>query len=379
MRRNMVSILLALMLCLGATAPAQAASSTFVDVPKNHWAHDYIQTAADNGWIQGVGNGLFLPEESLNCVSFVVLCGRAFLYDEVGKIAVLGNANNWWEPYCSAAALNGILEATPLGDSYFNNGYKWDENILYAEISRYDMAQMALNIMSKNGFTVTEQEKRDAESKINDWSSIPVEYRDAVSSCVAMQIINGYSDGTFSGAASVSRAQSAVILVRLNSAIGKGAAVTPTPETTPAPSGGCAPADVNEDGVLTEEEVYDALMTFKLEVPAETPWGSDKYYQSPIGGRTYGCAAFAYQASDKAFGNLPERVVSDINNLRVGDYIHFKNATHWYIVTKLGDNTYYGASGNTNGEVSWTDYGEYSLLEQLVSEGQAIIYTRYPV
>lgn len=83
-------------------------------------------------------------------------------------------------------------------------------------------------------------------------------------------------------------------------------------------------------------------------------------------------------ASDKAFGNLSERVVSDINELRVGDVIHFDTTSHWVIVTELGDEYYRSASGSVNGVVTWTGRGKYETVGSLVEEGQATIYTRYP-
>ena len=39
--------------------------STFRDVPAGYWAETYIAAAADYGWINGLGNGLFGPERSI--------------------------------------------------------------------------------------------------------------------------------------------------------------------------------------------------------------------------------------------------------------------------------------------------------------------------
>lgn len=371
----------------GAPGGARAQDTqSFTDVPASHWAYEPIQRAADNGWVKGVGNDRFDPNGTVSNVQWIVMVTRAFYADEVERIAILGNSERWWSPYCSAAAVNGVLEATTIGDSYFE-AYKWDEDLLNTPISRYDMAQVALNYMSDNNFTVSEREKKAAQAKIGDWAEIPVEYRDGVSACYALGVISGRSDGTFGGAYNMSRAEAATVLCWLADATGKGSTPAPTPEPapeptpTPTPSGTYAPADANQDGILTEDEVYEALMLFKEEVPEDTPWGDDKYYQSPVGGRTYGCAAFVYMASDRAFGRLPERVVSDINNLRIGDFFCNKtsNFEHWGIIIGLGDGDYfYKAEGNVNGVATWTGMGSYSAYEEAIALGTVTFYSRYP-
>ena len=48
----------------------------FDDVPETHWAFDYISTATDFGWVQGVGNGLFEPDRDINRTEVVKLVNR---------------------------------------------------------------------------------------------------------------------------------------------------------------------------------------------------------------------------------------------------------------------------------------------------------------
>ena len=60
MKQRIVTALLALGLCAPLTLPARAAA-TFNDIPASHWAHSYVQTASNNGWVNGVGNGKYNP------------------------------------------------------------------------------------------------------------------------------------------------------------------------------------------------------------------------------------------------------------------------------------------------------------------------------
>lgn len=238
---------LSLALCMGLAIPVFATGATFSDVQTSHWAYEPIQRAANNGWVKGVGNDRFDPDGTVSNVQWIVMITRAFYTDEVERIAILGNSERWWSPYCSAAAVNGVLEATTIGDSYFSD-YKWDEALLNTPISRYDMAQVALNFMSGNDFTVSEAQKKEAQAKIGDWAEIPVEYRDGVSACYALGAISGRSDGTFGGAYNMSRAEAATVLCRLADATGNG--TTPTPEPMPEPTPKPTPNPVPSEGTL---------------------------------------------------------------------------------------------------------------------------------
>lgn len=85
-------------------------------------------------------------------------------------------------------------------------------------------------------------------------------------------------------------------------------------------------------------------------------------------------------ASDQAFGDLPERAVSDASALRVGDIIHTDvgSVNHWVIVTEVGKEIYHFAEGNTGGEVSWNGLGRLETLKTGLAQNAGTIFTRYP-
>ena len=213
-----------------------------------------------------------------------------------------------------------------------------------------------------------------------------------MSAVYALGIITGTSDVTFAPERGMTRAEAATVLCRLDDVLAGKEPTTPdipdeeVPEVTPEPEPSqepetptsYAPGDANKDGVLTEEEVYDALMAFKEEVPQGTPWGNDVRYVSVSGAGTgTGCAAFVYKASDQAFSG-PKRAVADANDLRVGDIVWNKAAGHWFIVTGISGDNIDCADGNTNGMVSWNGYGFVSDIEAGMKENLIVIYTRYP-
>lgn len=52
-------------------------SDTFSDVPRNYWANAYITKAAELGIVSGVGNGMFVPNDSVTCEQALTMVIRA--------------------------------------------------------------------------------------------------------------------------------------------------------------------------------------------------------------------------------------------------------------------------------------------------------------
>ena len=389
--KTCLSLALAAALSLSLAAPALAAGPSFPDVPEEHWAYAYVERAAEEGWMNGVGSGQFDPGGTVTNAEFFTMLGRAYYAEDTAAIEAEYTGDNWWYPPCVAAYDNGVLEGTDLG-IYVSAYGAWPPNVVPAVIRRDDMALAIYNLMEDKGFTASQSEMQAAQAKIGDWSSIKEKYQDPVSAVYALGIITGTSDGTFAPERGMTRAEAATVLCRLDDVLAGKEPTTPDipdeeiPNVTPEPEPSqepetptsYAPGDANKDGVLTEGEVYDALMAFKEEVPDGTPWDDNVRYTSISGaGQGTGCAAFVYKASDQAFSG-PKRVVSDATQLRVGDIVWNKAAGHWFIVTGISGDDIDCADGNTNGKVSWNGYGFVSDIEIGMKEDLIVIYTRYP-
>ncbi|MCC8357147.1 MAG: S-layer homology domain-containing protein, partial [Oscillospiraceae bacterium] len=52
-------------LCSAELVDASTASNPFSDVSSSHWAASYILTAYKNGWVNGYGDGTFLPDQTI--------------------------------------------------------------------------------------------------------------------------------------------------------------------------------------------------------------------------------------------------------------------------------------------------------------------------
>lgn len=108
------------------------------------------------------------------------------------------------------------------------------------------------------------------------------------------------------------------------------------------------PADFNQDGILTEDEVQqmlnqlqaefphgsylgDAIFPSEGHLPVGTPgWRFASpdgiYYHSQVLGAGGDCIAWAYYVSDRIFGDLPYRTIDrnqwELEDLRVGDVFY---------------------------------------------------------
>ena len=60
--KKQISLLLAAVMLISIFAGIFATPSkpTFSDVPADHWAYEFVEKAAKEGWVAGVGNGLSL-------------------------------------------------------------------------------------------------------------------------------------------------------------------------------------------------------------------------------------------------------------------------------------------------------------------------------
>lgn len=53
--------------------PAPGATTSFQDVPSSHWSYPYVTRAAENGWVTGVGDGKFAPDDTLTYAQFYAM------------------------------------------------------------------------------------------------------------------------------------------------------------------------------------------------------------------------------------------------------------------------------------------------------------------
>ena len=201
MLKRCLALCLSLCLSLGLAVPIHAVS--FVDVPSNHWASPYIQTAAEKGWIAGVGDGLFAPDQQLTGAEFVTMVTRALYPEELSSSA----ASPWYLPYQEAANGHGLLT----GDGVDLN------DALTRPLARQEMAFLLAQAVLDQGVQLSAEQISTAREAIPDLSQTPSAYWDAICTVYGLGIIGGVDDrGTFAGSQTMTRAQAAVVLTKLD-------------------------------------------------------------------------------------------------------------------------------------------------------------------
>jgi len=137
--------------------------------------------------------------------------------------------------------------------------------------------------------------------------------------------------------------------------------------------------------VLTEKEVYEALIALKSRFPQGMAYSSKDHYDRNVAYSTadnyesdlagHGCSAFSGYLSDTAFGNLPTRSTYagnvDFDSIMVGDELLAPG--HNMIVLEVYSDRVVIAEGNYGGRIHW---GRTISREEI--EWSYALVTRYP-
>ena len=225
--KQRAALALATVMMVSIIAGVFAASSnpTFSDVPPNHWAYSYVERAADNGWVNGIGNGKFGVDNNVTYGELALMLGRS-IYPELidwygGDPADVA----WYVPCLAVMAGMGLDNGTPLDNNL--------EGAALQPINRYNMAQILFNFL-KDDSKVPSYNAAAVQASIGDWSSVPSNYREALMAVVSAGIITGVdSKGTFNGNGYMTRGQAAVVLCRMYDVFSGTGVTTPTDPTEP--------------------------------------------------------------------------------------------------------------------------------------------------
>ena len=240
MKKRILSAGLALCLILGLSLPAGAVSNgspTFSDVPTTHWAYSYVERAADNGWVNGVGNGKFGVDQQVTYGELALMLGRSIYPELIDWYGGDPEEVAWYVPCLAVMAGMGLDNGTPLDNNL--------EGAALQPINRYNMAQILFNFL-KDGSKVPSYDAVAVQAGIGDWSSVPSNYQEALMAVVSADIIAGVDDkGSFNGNGYMTRGQAAVVLCRMYDVFFGTGGTTPTDPTEPtdpddpfAPAGG---------------------------------------------------------------------------------------------------------------------------------------------
>lgn len=215
MRKKVLAFVSAIALCVSLGTTALAAGPSFSDVAVNHWAYPYIEKAAENEWVAGVGDGKFDPNGKVTGAQFTTMVVRAFYEKYIDKNE---EYDTWYGPYQTVAIKHALIH---------DQGLNIDLNsAMERPLTRTEMAFILSQVISNQGLTPAKDKIEATKNQIPDINTIDENFRNGVAISYCLGLLSGTDDkGTFDGNSNMNRAQAAVVLCRLDEVIKNGGAV----------------------------------------------------------------------------------------------------------------------------------------------------------
>ncbi|MCR4963679.1 MAG: S-layer homology domain-containing protein, partial [Firmicutes bacterium] len=191
-------------------------TSVFNDVA-GHWAEKAIEYAAEKGYFAGVGANLFAPEQGVTRGMFVTVLGRMYeagggVIEETGRTALFTDVRpeDYFAKYVSWGVAKGILEGYGNGKFGPHDAINRQQmaKILFAYLDDYYRSRGQVLLYSEDAAGILER-YGDAET-IDDWAQPGVAF------CTESGLLTGMPDGTVAPRGTATRAQTAVILQRMD-------------------------------------------------------------------------------------------------------------------------------------------------------------------
>ncbi|WP_228469243.1 IPT/TIG domain-containing protein [Paenibacillus sp. JNUCC31] len=182
---------------------------SFADV-QQHWSKSDVDLAAAKGLVEGVGGGLFDPNKVVTRAEFTAMLVRALGRDTSDKDMAPYNdvkPGTWYSGEVSTAKELGLL-AFVKGNSFNPNQPLTREEMasMLAAVGRLEQLTISKEPVSLNGF--------------KDIGNTDIAYLEDVRLMVKLHIMTGKSANTFDPKGETTRAQAAVVFIRMLLALG---------------------------------------------------------------------------------------------------------------------------------------------------------------
>lgn len=217
--KRLISALLAFVLAfgvLGATAPAAEAAG-FPDVKQGDWFYSDVSTLTQLGIVNGMDDGCFHPDDPVKRGEFIKMLAIAADYMPITP----PKGVHWSEIYWNTLNETGVLEvveADGKGNQYSYPIIPLKANELDKYINRYEMAYMINRVLYlvyyENQMELAKSEDSFA-NYIADYDVMDPAYKGSVEQVFSKGILQGYTDTSFQGDNTLTRAEAATAIVRL--------------------------------------------------------------------------------------------------------------------------------------------------------------------
>ena len=175
----------------------------FEDVAENHWALEYIDYMAEEGYVNGVGDNLFAPDRCITRAEFVTILFNISGSDLPSGMTKFNDVSAiaWYAPYVAWALDNGITYGTS------EDTFSPDEMITYC-----DMNAMTMRYLELKGAYAEEHVKAEQDT-VESTAPYAV---DSIDFIVQNNMSVNADAGYLPSAQSVTRAQSVTILAMIS-------------------------------------------------------------------------------------------------------------------------------------------------------------------
>ena len=175
---------------------------TFTDTD-NHWAKSYIDVISTYEVVSGYTDGTFKPDSTIQRIEFI-----AIVINAQGLSVRNPDPDEYWgQPYIEVAIANGLI---------LPNAYEtMDASTFNINITREEMASIIVNSAIQSGIIPDSLALEEARNQLSDLDTVSPQYYENAVASVALDLISGYSNGTFAPKHNATRAQAAVLSYKL--------------------------------------------------------------------------------------------------------------------------------------------------------------------
>ena len=182
---------------------AKEIPSIFYDDVDGHWAESSIKMLTAGCYVQGMGDGTFMPEQNVTRAEFVTMAVNALRLEKKSFDGCASDisADDWYADIIETAKINGLL-----AEELFDDGKFYPES----DISREDAFLIAVKAAE-----MSNAESDAAAIGIIDEGEISDYAKDGVYKAVNFGLLKGYPDGTVKPHDTLVRAEATEIIVRV--------------------------------------------------------------------------------------------------------------------------------------------------------------------
>ncbi|MBR5228365.1 MAG: S-layer homology domain-containing protein [Firmicutes bacterium] len=209
--RKVISLLLALVLCIGLAVPVAAADNkqVFSDVKESDWYYPYVMELYERGGVNGMGDGTFNPNGTVTAAEFMAIAARLVTPQYINMSSA---SEGWAFPYYDALVKAKIV--SPYQYKRSMNTYIDMSNYLeYPGLNR----KMIRNMMAEMLYDMADYRNEDMSILPNIENNIPDSGKCGKEALWAYSagILTGKTGGYFEPSGYMTRAEMCTVFCRL--------------------------------------------------------------------------------------------------------------------------------------------------------------------